>query len=398
MNGLMVPLVGALVVAAVFGLVPFWLLKRWTRVVPPHRALILTGPNGELKVARGRALVMPGARAEEIDLSVQRLRLTRVGRNGLRCRDKLRVDLDLSFWLKVNDTHEDILKVARTLGAARAADPEALLTRYAPRLLEAAIDVIARYDYDQLNKDRARLRNDLTSAVGQDLDGYVLSEVAIESLAQTPLDALDPNDLDDAEAILKITTAAAAAKRKKLEQDQEYAAIISKSQRETDAAISKMKAQVAEAEARKAREIKDVQARVEVERNKIRREERAAHERLQQQANLQRRQLQAQLDAAIQAETHKRDHLLARQHRFLARQRLLAVCYARLRELAIHSQPADPSPTSPPTPQPQPSPPPQPPLHDLLSPPPPAALAPPSALSPPADPPEDHLTLKPWTL
>ena len=60
-------------------------------------------------------------------------------------------------------------------------------------------------DFSELYVDRQGFRKHIIAAIGQDLNGYVLEDVAFESLEQTPLEYLDHNNTLDAEGIKKIT-------------------------------------------------------------------------------------------------------------------------------------------------------------------------------------------------
>ena len=57
----------------------------------------------------------------------------------------------------------------------------------------------------QLYEQRERFRTNVIGVIGDDLNGYMLDDVAIEYLEQTPMEQLDPNNVLDAEGIKKIT-------------------------------------------------------------------------------------------------------------------------------------------------------------------------------------------------
>ena len=68
---------------------------------------------GGLKAATGRgAWVIPVAhRYELIDLSVKRIEIARKAEAGLICRDNIRADIEVAFFVRVNNSEEDILQV-----------------------------------------------------------------------------------------------------------------------------------------------------------------------------------------------------------------------------------------------------------------------------------------------
>jgi len=167
---------------------------------------------GRTRVSFDDVLVWPVLeRAETVDLALRTVELDHRGKDGLRCRDAIRVDLTLVFHLRVNRCAEDVLRVADTVGCARASDPQMLRELFAARFTEASKVVARRRDFDDLHDDRLRFKDELLATIGRDLNGYVLDDLAITHLEQTPLAALDPNDILDAVGIRRIAERTAAA-------------------------------------------------------------------------------------------------------------------------------------------------------------------------------------------
>lgn len=110
--------------------------------------------------------------------------------------------------------------------------------------------------------------------IGNDLNGYVLEDVAIDYLEQTPKALLDPYNILDAEGIRKITelTAAQNVVTNELEQNERLA--ITKKNVEAREATLALERQQAEAEARQKREVETIRAREEAETLKVQEEQR----------------------------------------------------------------------------------------------------------------------------
>src|SRR5678809_1271617 len=53
--------------------------------------------------------------------------------------------------------------------------------------------------------ERIKFRDQIQATIGKDLDGFLLQDVAIDYIEQTPLDQHDPSNVLDAEGIKKIT-------------------------------------------------------------------------------------------------------------------------------------------------------------------------------------------------
>ncbi len=206
------------------------------------------------------------------------MEVDRRGRDGLICKDNLRADITVAFYLRVNETPQDVLRVAKAIGADRASDKDAVDQLFAAKFSEALKTVGKQIDFIQLFENRLEFREKIIQVIGDDLNGYVLEDVAIDYIEQTPKSSLDPNNILDAEGIRKITelTAAQNVRTNMYERDEELA--IKKKNVETKEAMLALERQQADAEARQKREIATIQAREEAETKKVQEEERRKYE------------------------------------------------------------------------------------------------------------------------
>ena len=174
------------------------------RAVETHQALVIQGVGGT-RVRFTPTLVLPMVqRAEIIDLSTQVLALELTGHAGLRCQDKIRADVTARVLIRVNRTAEDVLKVAQSVGCARAARPETVRELFEAKVIEAFRTVFAQLQLDELTANIERLRDEIIEVIGYDLNGYTLEDLSIEQITQTPTEDLDPGNVEDAEAIRRI--------------------------------------------------------------------------------------------------------------------------------------------------------------------------------------------------
>jgi uncharacterized membrane protein YqiK len=176
------------------------------RRVGPDRALVISSANRDPRVVFGGAFVFPILHhAEEIALGVRPVTIERKGSKGISCRDGIRADMRLTFLFRVNPTQHDILQVARVVGCARASDPEVLRQLFEAKVSEAVEATAKRLDFEHLIAEQERFREEIFTVIGQDLHGFVLNDLAIDQLDQTPIVALDPDNFLDAQGIRKIT-------------------------------------------------------------------------------------------------------------------------------------------------------------------------------------------------
>ncbi|SMF47338.1 Uncharacterized membrane protein YqiK, contains Band7/PHB/SPFH domain [Alteromonadaceae bacterium Bs31] len=238
-------------------------------------ALIKNDLSTKPKVFFTGSWILPVIHKKELmRISLITLEVDRRGKEGLICADNMRADITVAFYLRVNETPEDVLKVAKSLGADRASDKHAVNELFNAKFSEALKTVGKQLDFVKLFEDRQEFRDKIVEVIGNDLNGYALEDVAIDYLEQTPKSSLDPANILDAEGIRKITelTATQNVQTNVFERDEELA--IKKKNVETVEAMLELERQQSDAEARQQREILSIQAREEAETKRIQEEER----------------------------------------------------------------------------------------------------------------------------
>lgn len=305
------------------------LFKAFYIKVDQGTALIVNDMSSKPKVHFTGALVYPIIYKKELmKVSLITLEVDRRGKDGLICADNMRADITVAFYLRVNETPEDVLKVAKSIGAGRASDKDAVNQLFNAKFSEALKTVGKQIDFVKLFEDRQEFREKIIQVIGDDLNGYVLEDVAIDYLEQTPKSSLDPTNILDAEGIRKITelTATQNIRTNMFERDEELA--IKKKDVETVEAMLELERQQSDAEARQLREIATIRAREEAETKKIQEEERLKAEAAT---------IRADQDLAVQTENQQREIEVAAQNR----QRAVAIeieKVTRARDLEIVSR------------------------------------------------------------
>ncbi len=291
-----------LVILGLFGLFKAFYIK-----VPQGTALIVNDMTSQPKVHFTGALVYPVIYKKEfMRISLLTLEVDRRGKDGLICQDNLRADITVAFYLRVNETTEDVLKVAKAIGVDRASDHQAVSTLFSAKFSEALKTVGKQFELSKLFEDRQNFRDRIVDVIGKDLNGYALEDVAIDYLEQTPKSALDPNNIFDSEGIRKITeiTAIHNIETNQKERDQELA--IQKKNVETREASLALERQQADAEARQQREIDNIRARESSETLRVQEEERLKAEQAR---------IQTQQQIEIREENRMREVEVAQQNR-----------------------------------------------------------------------------------
>ncbi|WP_264753831.1 flotillin family protein [Psychrobacter sp. DAB_AL43B] len=303
-------IVGVVVILAfVFVMAALLMLKAFYIKVEQGTALIINGVN-KIAVRFDGGFVWPVINKKELmRISLITLEVDRRGKEGLICADNMRADITVAFYLRVNETEEDVLKVAKSLGAERASDKVAVNELFNAKFSEALKTVGKQIDFVKLFENRSEFRDSIVKEIGNDLNGYILEDVAIDYLEQTPKLSLDSSNILDAEGIKKITqlTAFQNIITNELERDEELA--VKKKNVETREAMLELERQQADAEARQHREISSVIARETAETRKIEEEERKKSETAV---------IMVEQDLAIQRENQQREIEVAGQNRLRA--------------------------------------------------------------------------------
>ena len=266
--------------AAIFILlVILGMLATFYKKIPQGKAIVRTGVGGT-KVAfnKGMYVIPVFHKMEIMDISLKKVQIERMQHDGLICKDNIRADIKVAFFVRVNKSINDVINVAQSIGCSRASDISTLKDIFEAKFSEALKTVGKKFDFIELYEARREFRDEIINIIGTDLNGYVLDDCAIDYLEQTELQFLSPDNILDSEGIRKITdlTAAQNIKANLIRREEEK--VIKKQNVEAREAILELERQLAEKEEKQRREIDNVKAREEAEIQKVREEERLKSE------------------------------------------------------------------------------------------------------------------------
>ena len=100
-------------------------------------------------------------KAEVMDISVKTIEIDRRGKEGLICQDNIRADIKVTFFVRVNKTAEDVIKVAQAIGCERASDQETLEELFNAKFSEALKTVGKQLDFVDLYTKRDEFRDQI---------------------------------------------------------------------------------------------------------------------------------------------------------------------------------------------------------------------------------------------
>jgi len=268
--------IGIFVAACLFG--GLVVLIKSLRIVKQGTAIVKNGTGGT-SVSFTSTYALPIIhRVELMDISVKRIEIDRRGKDGLICKDNIRADIEVAFFVRVNKTPDDVKNVAQFLGCERASDQTALFSLFEPKFSEALKTVGKHFDFIELYTERDKFREEILRVIGGDLNGYVLDNASIDYLEQTPLELLNENNVLDAEGIKKITDLTSKEQMSANLIRREKEKTITKQDVEAREAILSLERQQREAEEKQRREIAEIVARQRAEAEVIGHQERQRSE------------------------------------------------------------------------------------------------------------------------
>ncbi|GAA3225752.1 flotillin family protein [Streptomyces sp. XM83C] len=327
--------IGAL--AAVFLLlvaVVLFVVSKLFRKVEQGKALIVSKMRKVDVTFTGQVVLPVLHKAEVMDISVKTIEITRAGKEGLICRDNIRADIRISFFVKVNKTVEDVIKVAQAVGTQRASDQRTLQELFHAKFSEALKTVGKQMDFTDLYTKREELRYRIIEVIGVDLNGYHLEDAAIDYLEQTPIGQLDPANVLDAQGIRKITELTAVEHVRTNEAQRTEEKEITRQNVDAREAILELERRQADAEIKQKREIETVRAREEAETARVVEEERlraqSAFLRTEEQLGIQRENQAREVAVAAK----NRERVIAVENERIEKDRQLEVI-ARERETQL---------------------------------------------------------------
>ncbi len=250
-----------------------WALKYY-RKVEQGTALIINKRKTIDVTFQGGVVIPVLWKAEEMDISVKRIEIDRRGENGLICKDNIRADITVAFYVRVTQTAEDVLKVAQMVGCDRASDIRVLEELFSAKFSEALKTVGKQMEFISLYDNRETFKEEIMKVIGTDLNGYSLEDAAIDYLEQTPKDSLDPTNILDAEGIKKITQLTVEEHIVTNDRQRHEEKEVRRQDVEARQTILELDRQEEEAVARQKREVASVQAREEAEAHRVEQEER----------------------------------------------------------------------------------------------------------------------------
>src|SRR5271166_6701437 len=272
MSGL---LIGSLILWLIIGIVVIvvvvyvvnWLYHRSSKEV----SFVRTGFLGERVVIDGGAFVLPFIHDyTPVNMNVLPMQIVREKGDALITRDRMRIDIEADFYVRVQPTKEAVSIAAATLGR-RTLEPERLHALLSGKFVSSLRSIASEMTMEQMHEQRgdyvARVKAAAAEALAQ--NGLELESVAITDLDQTDLEFFNPSNRFDAEGLTKLIEDIEA--RRKLRNDIEQDSMILIRTRNLEAEKQALEID-RESETARLNQERDIEVRRAVQRAELARE------------------------------------------------------------------------------------------------------------------------------
>ncbi len=208
-----------MIVAIIAAVIVIWLLNWFYLRGASDRAYVRTGFRGRKVTLDDGLFVLPILhQVVSISLGLSKVVLKAEQEEGLITSDRMRVDVDSEFFLRVSPNAEAVALAASTLGALTNR-PEDLAAFYESEFLGALRAVAAEQTLNELHENRSNFVQAVQARVAPVLakNGLELSSVAIRNLDQTALEHFNPANQFDAKGLTQLIDT--VEERRKLRND-----------------------------------------------------------------------------------------------------------------------------------------------------------------------------------
>lgn len=195
-----------------------------------HRAskeisFVRTGMGGQRVILDGGSLVLPVIHDTiPVNMNTLRLEVQRANEQALITRDRMRVDVQAEFYVRVQPTKESIANAAQTLGQ-RTMAPDDLKELVEGKFVDALRSVAAELSMEELHEKRVDFVQKVQIAVSEDLlkNGLELESVSLTGLDQTNREHLNPDNAFDAQGLTLLTEQIETRRKERNDIEQETA-------------------------------------------------------------------------------------------------------------------------------------------------------------------------------
>jgi flotillin len=293
----------AIAIAIVVIAIAVMFLNRFYRKSTREIALVRTGFGGQRILISGGCLALPFLhKVEEINMRTLRIEVRRTSEKSVITEDRLRVDVELEFYVRVMPSVEGVATAAQALGA-KAFTADGMRNLLEGRFIDAVQAVAARHTMDGLHEHRAEFVSSISELLRENLkqNGILLDSVSLTRLDQSAFSAFDENNAFNAVGLRKLAEIIAVNRKKRAEIEADADVSVRQTQLEATKQRLLLTQQEEEAQISQSLEIEKMRAASDAETAKAREGAMIASE----DARIERERQTRAMELAKQSEVRK---------------------------------------------------------------------------------------------
>lgn len=205
----------------------WWILSKLYQRSTTEESLVRTGFLGERVAISGGVLVIPVLHeVARVNMNTLRINVAHKDSDALITQDRLRVNVEADFYVRVNPAKGAVAAAARTLGS-RTASADDMSQLLGSRFTDALRTAAAQQSMETLHENRGayaqRVRE--LAAIGLDASGLEIDSVSISRLDQAGREFFNPGNAFDAAGLTKLTAEIEERRKRRneIERDSEVA-------------------------------------------------------------------------------------------------------------------------------------------------------------------------------
>ena len=170
-------------------------------------AFVRTGMGGEKIVLTSGAMAIPIIhQVTPVNMNTLRLNVERSNDKGLITLDKMRIDIQSAFYVRVKGDKDGVALAAQTLGA-RTLNPQSIQELLEGKFVDAIRSVAASMSLEEIHSEGREFTDRVAKLVDDVVtkNGLELESVSLSSMDQTDKQYLDPSNTFDAVGLIKVT-------------------------------------------------------------------------------------------------------------------------------------------------------------------------------------------------
>jgi len=308
----------AVITAIILIAVGIWFIRSFYRRSSKVIAFVRTGLGGQKVVIDGAAFVFPILHdVTEVHLNTVRLSVVRDKENALISKDRMRVDVAVDFYIRVQKEADSVTIAAQTLGR-KTGKPDELREMMEGKFVDALRATAAGMTLEMLHEERIQFVRSVGQAVAESLtkNGFELESASLINLDQTDMEHFNPSNAFDAEGLTRLTDEIEQRKKKRndieqdtliqirtknleaeklsldIERESEYARLAQEKELEFRRAMQQADLVRERAERKREAQVADIIANEEIEKARIASERQLKQDRIEQQRDIEAREIE----------------------------------------------------------------------------------------------------------